>query len=193
MSEKPTVIVDPAYRRMGEIFSPADLERLHRTVGVVWGKDDPMPLEDFREALPRAEAIVCADWRYGDLLSVAERLRAILTVSGGTPRSLDYQQCFARGIRVLGAAPAFGPQVAEMALGLALAASREIVAGDAAFRAGVEQYLHAGNGNTFLLYGKPVGLIGFGGLARSLLPLLAPFGCPISVYDPWLSEGYLRS
>src|SRR5207253_9761274 len=48
------------------------------------------------------------------------------------------------------------------------------------------------NVGTFLLYGKPVGFIGYGNIARALRPLLAPFGCPISVYDPWLGEGYLR-
>jgi len=33
---------------------------------------------------------------------------------------------------------------------------------------------------------------GFGGLARSLRPLLAPFGCRIQAYDPWLTDAYLR-
>src|SRR6185436_13113280 len=28
---------------------------------------------------------------------------------------------------------------------------------------------------------------------KNLRPLLEPFGCPISVFDPWLGEGYLRS
>lgn len=97
------------------------------------------------------------------------------------------------GILVLPAAPAFGPQVAEMALGMALAACRDIVAGDRAMREGTERSLHAGNAGTFVLYGKPVGFVGYGGLARSLRPLLAPFGCPISVYDPWLGDSYLRS
>jgi phosphoglycerate dehydrogenase-like enzyme len=193
MASKPLVIVDPASRRMDEIFSPADRARLYATVEVVWGKDEPMPLEAVREVLPGAEAVVCGDWRYGDLLGAASQLRAILTVSGGFPRSLDYEQCFARGVRILSAAPAFGRQVAEMALGMALAASREIAVGDAAMRAGNEQYLHAGNVGTFLLFSKPVGFVGYGGLARALRPLLEPFGCPIAVYDPWLSPGYLRS
>jgi len=35
--------------------------------------------------------------------------------------------------------------------------------------------------------------VGFGSIARCLRPLLAPFDCPIAVYDPWLAEGYLRS
>ena len=193
MSDKPMVVVDPHFRRMAEIFSPADQARLHDRVEVVWGRDAPMPLEAARAALSTASAIVCANWRYGNALNDARNLRAILTVSGGFPQDLDYARCFARGIRVLSAAPAFGRQVAEMALGMALAACREIVAGDRAMRAGTERWLHAGNAGTFMLYGKRVGFIGFGGLGRCLRPLIAPFGCPIAVYDPWLAEGYLRS
>jgi phosphoglycerate dehydrogenase-like enzyme len=80
-----------------------------------------------------------------------------------------------------------------MSLGLALAASRDIVSGDQAMRAGTEEWLHAGNVGTFMLFGQPVGFIGFGSIARCLRSLLVPFHCSISVYDPWLGDGYLRS
>jgi len=193
VAEKPTVIVDPNSRRMSEIFAPTDLERLGELVKIVWGKDEPMPLDAARTALPEALAVVCSNWRFGDALGEASRLRAILGASGAFPRDLDYDACFSRGIRVLSSAPAFGPQVAEMALGMALAASREIVAGDRAFRNGSERWLHAGNTSTFLLYGQPVGFLGYGNLGRCLRPLLLPFGCPISVFDPWLGNGFLRS
>lgn len=193
MNGRARVVVDPHFRTMDEIFSPADLARLRETVEVVWGRDEPMPVEAARGALAGAVAVVCAGWRYGEVADDWEGLRAIVDVSGAFPRELDYARCFARGIRILSAAPAFAPQVAEMALGLALAASREIVAGDRAMRVGEERWLHAGNATTFLLYGQPVGFVGYGSIARSLRPLLAPFGCPISVYDPWLGDGYLRS
>jgi phosphoglycerate dehydrogenase-like enzyme len=178
---------------MDEIFSPGDLVRLHRSVTVIWGKDEPMPLAQVRAELHDAVALVCAGWRYGDVLDWAPRLRAIIDVRGGFPTELNYDRCYDRRIRVLTAAPAFGPQVAEMALGLALAASRGITAADRAFRAGTERWLHAGNVDSFLLYGKPVGFIGYGNLARSLQPLLAPFGCSLAAYDPWLAPGHLRA
>jgi phosphoglycerate dehydrogenase-like enzyme len=193
MADKKQVLVDPHGRKMQEIFAPGDLARLHDLVDVVWGRDEAMPLDQARAALERATAVVGSGWRYGALPDSARDLRAIIDVGGGFPTSLDYQSCFDRRIRVLTAAPAFGPQVAEMALGMALAASREIVAGDRAMRTGEERWLHAGNETTFLLFGQPIGMIGFGSIARCLRPLLAPFGCPISVYDPWLGEGYLRS
>jgi phosphoglycerate dehydrogenase-like enzyme len=151
-----------------------------------------MAVDACAQALWDAIAVVCCGWRYG-ALDQAVRLRAIIDVGGSFPTAVDYQDCFARGIRVLTCAPAFAPQVAEMALGLALAASRDIAAGDRAMRAGVEGWTHAGNVGTFLLYGKRVGFIGYGNLARALRPLLAPFDCRISVYDPWLGPGYLKS
>jgi phosphoglycerate dehydrogenase-like enzyme len=193
MAEKPLVLVDPHFRKMGEIFAPADLARLHNLVEVAWGQDEPISLEEAGRIMPQAVAVVCANWRFASLLAQAANLRAILAVSGAFPAEIDYDYCFARGIRVLSAAPAFARQVAEMALGLALAAGREIVSGDRAMRQGTEQYLHAGNMGTFMLYGQPVGLIGFGSLARALRPLLAPFAGPVAVYDPWLTDGYLAS
>jgi phosphoglycerate dehydrogenase-like enzyme len=193
MSVKPKVILDPAQRRLSEIFADADLKRLHGLADVVWGRDEVMPEDEFLAAAPAATAIICGRWRYPQALELATNLRAILEVGGGFPPTIDYEQCHQRSIRVLSCAPAFGPQVAEMALGMAIAAGREIIVGDSAMRAGSEKWLHAGNETTFTLYGKTVGLIGYGGLARALRPLLAPFGCRLQVYDPWMGDGYLRS
>jgi phosphoglycerate dehydrogenase-like enzyme len=188
----PSVIVDPHFRAMGDIFSPEDLERLHATVDVVWGRDEPMPLDQFRASLPGATAIVSGGWRYGPVLDEAESLRSILTVSGGWPPELDYARCFERGIRVLSAAPGFAGAVAEMALGLALACSRDIASGDRAMRAGQETWLSAADGlDTFLFSGKRVGFVGLGNIGRRLRTLLEPFGCELSAYDPWLTDAYL--
>jgi hypothetical protein len=107
MATKPIVVVDLHFRRMQEIFAPSDLARLHALVEVVWGRDEPIPLDQAHDALTTAEAIVCTDWRYGDALDQARALRAILGVSGAFPSNLDYHQCFERRIQVLSAAPAF--------------------------------------------------------------------------------------
>jgi len=189
-----TIILDPHFRRMDEIFDPADLQRLHQSADVVWGRDEPMPAEEFERVKGDAFAIVTGRWRHGALAELPN-LRAILEVGGRHPNAqiLDYPACFARGIRVLSCAPAFGPMVAEMALGMALAAAREIVDGHIAFAKGEEKWLHSGNVGTFTLYDQPVGFIGYGGLARNLQPLLAPFRCKIQTYDPWLPASYLTN
>jgi phosphoglycerate dehydrogenase-like enzyme len=191
--ERRKVIVDPFFRSMDDIFSPHEAERLADLVEVVWGRDEPMPLEQFETALADAVAVICGGWRYGQVLEHAGELRAIISVSGGWPPELDYVGCFARGIRVLSVAPAFAPAVAEMALALALACARDVVAEDRAMRAGEESFLNsAGALDTFLLQGKPVGLVGFGNIGRHLRRLLEPFGCELRAYDPWLTEAYLR-
>ncbi len=188
MSPSLKVLVDPAFRRMGEIFSDQDRASLVTDFDSHWLKDEPISETEAAQIIPDTDAVVCSDWRYGDLLYQASRLKAIMTVSGGFPQNLDYEYCHQQHIHVLSAAPAFGPQVAEMALGMAIASARGIVKADRDFRAGTEQYLHRSNQNSFLLFDQPVGLVGFGGLAHSLRPLLAPFRPRLQVYDPWVSD-----
>lgn len=188
-----TVLLDPSFRTVDEIFSPDDRSRLDALAEVVWGRDDPMPVADATQALTEAVAVISSGWRYGPITDQMPNLRAILDVSGAFPGGLDYAECFRRGIRVLSAAPAFGPQVAEMALGMALAVARGIVQADADLKAGREKWLHAGNSAAYQLFDQPVGFIGFGSIARCLQSLIAPFRCRISAYDPWLSDGFLRS
>jgi phosphoglycerate dehydrogenase-like enzyme len=197
-SMKPKIILDPAFRRMDNILSAEDLDRLHSAADVVWGRDEPMPEAEIEKVRAETVAIICGSWHHG-APSRFPRLRAIMEVGGGfpSPQSLDFEACFSRGIRVLSCAPAFGPAVAEMGLGLALACTRQIAWTDRAFRKDDPNWSHTSFetelGDPYTLYGKQVGFIGFGGLARALKPLLEPFGCPIQVFDPWLTDTFLRA
>ncbi|MBI3957336.1 MAG: hydroxyacid dehydrogenase [Chloroflexi bacterium] len=190
---KPKILLDPHSRKSEWLFAPEEWQRLTDLAEIIWGKDDPIPPESFASVAAELTAIVTCGWRFGPL-DALPRLRAILEVGGShpSPRLLDYTACFQRGIRVLSCAPAFGPVVAEMALGLAIAAGRGIVEGDRLMRSGEERYSRAGNQDAFTLYGKRVGFIGYGGLAHSLQPLLAPFGCEFLAYDPWLPASYIQ-
>jgi phosphoglycerate dehydrogenase-like enzyme len=78
-----------------------------------------------------------------------------------------------------------------MALCMALCHARGIFRADAAMRSGEWLSSRAGNADNFTLYGKKVGMIGFGGLAQSLKPLLDPFRCDYLVHDPYLPPAYL--
>jgi phosphoglycerate dehydrogenase-like enzyme len=188
------VLLDPHFRSLSEIFVPAELARLHGLADIVWGKDTPAPEDVITMARQDLEVIIAADWRYGPVENFP-RLRAILEVSGKFPDAdaLDYTACLRRGITVLSCAPAFGPAVAEMALAMTLALGRDLLFGDLLFRKGQEKWFLAGNSATHLLFDQPVGLIGFGGLARALQPLLAPFRCQIHVYDPGMTAAYLQT
>jgi phosphoglycerate dehydrogenase-like enzyme len=89
---------------------------------------------------------------------------------------------------VLAPSSAFARPVAEMTLGMAIDLCRGVTAADRAFRRGNEKWLLDGADGCFSLYGSPIGLVGFGDLARAFTPLTAPFHCPIKAYDPWVSD-----
>ena len=93
---------------------------------------------------------------------------------------------------MLCASPAFADAVAESALGMAIDLARGIGAADRAMRAGREAYGLDSNAGAFLLTGAPVGIVGFGDLGRALRRLLAPFRCPVRVFDPWLPAEAIR-
>ncbi|NLV75356.1 MAG: hydroxyacid dehydrogenase [Chloroflexi bacterium] len=192
------ILLDPAFRQLEVIFNPEDLARVQASGEVLWARNDPFPEADYDTLRERVTLIITGSWRHGDVRAWP-KLRAILEVGGGfpSPADLDYAECFRRGIRVLSCAPAFGPAVAEMALGLALAGARQIAFTDRAFRTGEPNWSHTSFstaiGEPFTLYGKTIGLIGMGGLAHSLLPLLAPFKPELIAYDPWLTDTYIAA
>src|SRR5262249_10909973 len=103
-----------------------------------------------------------------------------------------YGAAAARGITVTDSRRAFGPAVGEMALALYLALLRDVVAHDRALHTpdGVEGVSKDTNREAS---GRTVGLIGLGGIARSLLHFLAPFRPPLLVYDPYVSDEAVRA
>ncbi|MEM7531703.1 MAG: NAD(P)-dependent oxidoreductase [Chloroflexota bacterium] len=190
---KQKVILSPYPRPLTMIMSDEDKERLYDLVDVVWGKDEAMPADEIAKVSQDVYAVVATAWRHGTVDDMPN-LRVIMETGGRhpSPKHIDYEKCFQRGIRVLSCAPAYGPMVAEMALGMAIASARGIVDAHNDFAQGDEVYLYPSNEGMFTLFDQPVGFIGFGGLAQNLRPLLAPFRCPVRVYDPWLPDRYIR-
>ena len=183
-------------RQLDTIFTQADLQRLSNIVEVIWGKDEQMPEEAWNQAKKEASILIgIPRYGVGDVdENAAPHLKAVMEVGGGHPRqgSVDYEICFRRSIRVLSCAPAFAKMVAELALGHALAALRNIVDADRRMRRGEEKWGWRGQADICTLYDASVGIIGYGNLARELRLLLAPFNCKLHAYDPWLPDTYLK-
>ena len=183
-------------RQLDTILTPEDLQRLNGTVEVLWGKDEEMPQDTWTQMKQEASILIgVPSYGVGDVdENAAPHLKAIMEVGGAHPRrgSLDYETCFRRNIRVLSCAPAFAKMVAEMALGHALAALRNIVDADQRIRRGDEKWGWRGQAEICTLYNATVGIIGYGNLARELQLLLAPFNCKLHAYDPWLPDTYLE-
>lgn len=187
------VIVAPYPRTMREIFSDHDLRRLGEIAELVWARDEALPSDGLDAALEDAWALVGLDPALDAArLRSAPELRAVVEVGGHFPATIDYAECFARGIRVLSCAPAFARQVAEMALGMTLASGRGLVAAHQEFQASREEWQGDFNGD-FSLFGQRVGFVGFGSIARELVTLLRPFGCTIDVFDPWLTRSVIEA
>lgn len=192
---KPSVIIAPHFRTIGEIFRPQALEKVRRCADVVWATDAPMPQDQFEVALRHATAVVFGTWHYGDALQRGgPRLRAVLEVAGAHDHlDIGYEACLERGIEVGSAAPAFGAAVAELGLGLTLAVTRGIARNDRDFREGTESWLHAGNAGYNTLFGRTVGFVGCGGLSVHLQRLVDPFGVRILGFDPFLPDAVLAA
>jgi phosphoglycerate dehydrogenase-like enzyme len=190
---KRNIIVAPFPRTMKEIFSERDLQRLASFANVSWAGDRELSDSVLEDLLPETWALVAfKPLMTAERLRRSSQLKAILEVGGHFPPTIDYSECFARGIRVLSCAPAFARQVAEMALSMSLASIRGLVPAHVAFTKGEEEW-QGDRPSDFSLFGQDVGFVGFGSIARQLLQLLKPFGCRIRVTDPWISESIVRA
>ena len=191
---KPLIVIDPQPRGLDEIFEPRIRARLEG-LGDLAIHEGPgrMPVERFEPLLPDMALLIGQSDMPKARLDRARNLRAIINVETNFLQNVDYETCFERGIHVLAPSSAFARPVAEMALGMAIDLSRGVTAADRAMRRGDEKWLLDGAEGCFSLHGARVGLIGFGDLARAFVPLLAPFGCPVKAYDPWISDHFMAS
>jgi len=188
------ILLDPYPRLIDLIFSAQDKARLERLGRVVWHDGSPAPDALIEEHLPNTTAIIGQTPMPRDRLDRAPHLRMIANVESNFLPNVDYLECHRRNIHVVSTAPVFAQPVAELALGLALAATRRIAEADAAIRRGSESlYGEQDNYDSFLLHGNTLGLLGCGNLGRALLPLLRPFSRDIIVHDPWIHPNVLRA
>ena len=193
INQRPVILLDPHPRRVDLIFDPATKARLDSLGDVLWHDGPPAAPGHIDRHLPQTAILIGQSALPRERLDRAPHLRAVFNVESNFLPNIDYAECHRRGIHVLSTAPVFAKPVAEMALGLALAAARRIHEADAAIRAGQESlYGEGDNHDSFLLHGRTVALVGCGNVGRALLPLLRPFAGQIIVHDPWIHPAVLR-
>jgi phosphoglycerate dehydrogenase-like enzyme len=187
------ILLDPYPRPADAVFSVEDRHRLEGLGHVVWYNGQRAPDSHIEQYLPEAVVVIGQTSMLRERLDRAPHLRLIANIEGNFLPNIDYEECHRRNIHVTTIAPVFGEPVAEMALGMALAAARGIAEGDAKIRQQREALFGTDDWqNSFLLRGKALGLIGCGNLGRTLLPLLRPFQGEILVHDPWIHDQVLR-
>jgi len=149
----------------------------------------------FDRALPEADVLLVAPWgRQGVPVFTAERwgkAKALAVIAGTFDHRfaawLDVAEA-QRGVAVIDTSGAMSLTVAEFSLTMILNLLRDIPDTVAAVRRG--GWPHGWQelpGFVFGdLAGRRVGLAGFGVICRRLTELLAPFGCEVSAYDPFV-------
>ena len=193
MSPTKVLLLVPSPRKVADIFTPAQLERL-RALGELHIFDDAPPTDaQFAALAPRLEILIGQLDMLQARLEAAPHLRAIFNVEGNFLPNIDYACAAVRGVRVLNISPVFAEPVAEAALGMAIDLARGISRSDRYFRQGTETYGLEANRDAYSLHRQTVGLIGFGDLGRAIVPLLAPFHPHIKAFDPWLPAEYIAS
>ena len=109
-------------------------------------------------------------------ITSAPRLLVIGSHGAGTD-AIDRAAAEARGIAILNTTGANARSVAELTIGLIIAAARDIVAADRAVRAADDGF--RARGDFLELHGRTLGLVGFGHVARDLAPLARAFGMEV--------------
>jgi len=115
-------------------------------------------------------------------LAAAPRLRVIARYGVGVD-SVDLDAAAARGVVVTNTPGANAEAVADHAVGLALAALRDVVAGDRAVRAG-DWSRRPGRE----LGSCRVGIVGYGTIGRAVRRRLSGFGSEVVAHDPHVTE-----
>lgn len=194
MPSTPTrIFLAPAPRAVADIFDADDLARLRALGELVIHEGSPVTDAVFADKALGATIIMGQFDLPAERLQQLPGLKVIFNVEGNFLPNVDYGYCFQHGIRVLNVSPVFAEPVAETALGLAIDLARGISRSDRYFRNNTEKYGLDANREAYTLFRQKVGFIGMGDLGRAIVPLLAPFGCEISAYDPWLPADYLAS
>lgn len=134
--------------------------------------------EELYKLLVDADGLIAGVERLSKaVLQSTSALKVISRVGTGLD-SIDISYAKERGIKVLRTPEAPAPAVAELALGMTLAALRKISFLDRNIRHGkwVEQM-------GSLLENKTYGILGLGFVGKRLVELLSPFRCNLLAYD----------
>lgn len=146
------------------------------------------PMAERNAAAASADAVVVRLFRITpELLAQASNLKAVIKHGIGVD-NINVDACTEKGILV--ANTPGGPNancVAEGAITLLLSAIRRVRERHSAVVEG--RFLEARSSPiTDTLWGKTVGILGFGQIGRYFAQLCSGFNCRIFAYDPWASD-----
>ena len=181
--ERIALLMDPGTR--GMVLSEKIIRRMEGIGEVVINNGGTDP-ENVKELL-RGATIAVTSWGNrpldGDLLPVCPDLKFLMHAAGSV-KPVVSEELWEKGIRVSSSAPMLSMGVSETALGLTIAASKNLFAlNDSLHRGGWAE----GKENIRELFDLTVGVVGGGWAGRHYIELLQPFQVEILLYDPFIS------
>jgi len=187
IKKKPKILIDPYPRTVDLIFSKKNLKYLETHYNLLIAPNNIKSKKNFYiNEIINTEYIIGQPELDKKLLDNAKKLKAIFNVEGNFMQNLDYKTCFTNGIHVLSTSPVFTQPVAEMAMGLLLSIARSIHIAHSDFINNKEKYGSEKSEKNFLIKNKIFGIIGYGDLAKKLVPILKSFSQHIYAFDPWV-------
>ncbi|CAN7517197.1 hydroxyacid dehydrogenase [Aminobacter sp. LjRoot7] len=146
------------------------------------GKEEVVALVEQHQ--PAALVVRLVELIDRDMMAASRNLRIVAKHGVGT-NDIDVAAASALGITVIMATGANAHSVAEHALGLILALTKDFLRQDGHIRNGLwDKRLYAGRE----LRGQKLGLVGFGLIGQILARMVAPIGMQVSAYDPFAPE-----
>lgn len=163
-----------------DMTTPARAEKLRALLppGFVLTHGTARGDEHMKEIIAEADYAISGQVAVsGDVLRAGKKLK-LLHKWGVGYDNIDIATAKELGIKVARTTGSNALPVAEFALGLMISALRYIGYGHAELKKGHWSTGHL-PGDTFMLSGKTVGLIGFGAIGQNVAKLLRGFGCTI--------------
>ncbi|MEV0789994.1 hydroxyacid dehydrogenase [Kribbella sp. NPDC050459] len=185
--DRATDVVDASTRQLLEerfevVWATAD-----HTAGPGSPAKPPALAPDAVPALAEGADVLLTSWgtpHLGKELWADGNGPKVVAHAAGTVKNLIDPVILDQGIGVFSAGPRIAWSVGEYCLASMLTLARRLPRFDGAIRSGGwKQTTFRGHE----LAGATVGIIGASSTARALITLLAPFGCDVVVYDPYLS------
>ncbi len=151
--------------------------------------------QELRDALPGVDVAI-THWGTpcfsADVLQNADKL-SLLAHGAGTVAYVASEALYDKNVRVTTANSVMARFVAEGVLGYFIMGLRGLDRAAAAMHGDLLWKTDVMIDSQRSLFGLEIGLIGFGAVARELTFLLAPFGCRVKVYDPFVSKEALAA
>ncbi len=171
---KPVVLI-------ADKLAPSTVEALGEGVEVRW-VDGPNR-EELLAAVPEADALLVrsATTVDAEVLEAAGRLKIVGRAGVGLD-NVDIKAATAKGVMVVNAPTSNIHSACEQAIALLLATARQVPAADASLRAG-EWKRSSFKGVE--VYGKTIGIVGFGHIGQLFAQRLKAFDTTIIAYDPY--------